>query len=417
MQFLAAAADDPRAPEARLDLAASYEALKERARAVDTLRRAAASRPGDPKPLQRLSDLQLRLGEWRSAIETLQASEARLPDTTARAALHLRIGSILRDLGRDAPNAAQSFRRAAELDPFSDGTGALVALYDAAGDARGGLETVMRELADIRRALAADPLDLRRAKRLAEYLAMARSRGASAPIAEAEAAVASVLELVHNQLPPPRREPWNRMRPFAPTAARAFWAELAHPAAGGFAGELWPHLVEAALLLFPPPSPRGRRATAAGAADPRFAWIEASAAALGVTGLHLYLGREPGPAVVAVEDPAPGAGAGARRREHVGGAIPRRPRAGRARAARHRARTRERRRRRAAVRVRGDRRGRSAARRAPETVGRAAAHGDARHRPQGEEGADAAGVAVRVRVVRSHRLARGGRCARPIGWA
>ena len=126
----------------------------------------------------------------------MQASEARLPDTTARAALHLRIGSILRDLGRDAPNAAQAFRRAAELDPFSDGTGALVSLYDAAGDARGGLETVMRELADIRRALAADPLDPRRAKRLADYLAMARSRGASAPIAEAEAAVASVLQLV-----------------------------------------------------------------------------------------------------------------------------------------------------------------------------------------------------------------------------
>jgi len=306
VQFLAAAADDPRAPEARLELAASYEALKERARAVDTLRRAAASRPGDPKPLQRLSDLQLRLGEWRSAIETLQASEARLPDAPARATLHLRIGSILRDLGRDAPNAAQSFRRAAELDPFSDGTGALVSLYDAAGDARGALDTVMRELADIRRALAADPLDRRRATRLADYLAMARSRGASAPIAEAEAAVASVLQLVGNQLRPPGVEPWNRMRPFAPTAARAFWAELAHPAAGGFAGELWPHLVEAALLLFPPASPRGRRATAAGAADPRFAWIETSATALGVIGLHLYLGREPGPPVVAVEDPAPG---------------------------------------------------------------------------------------------------------------
>ena len=306
VQFLAAADDDPRAPEARLDLAASYEALRERARAVDTLRRAAASRPGDPKPLQRLSDLQLRLGEWRSAIETLHATEARLPDTAARAALHLRIGSILRDLGRDAPGAAQSFRRAAELDPFSDGTGALVALHDAAGDARGALDTVTREVAEIRRALAADPLDLRRAKRLAEYLAMAGSRGSQAPIAEAEAAVASVLELVEDSLPPPRVESWSRMRPFTPTASRAFWAELAHPAAGGFAGELWPHLVEAALLLFPPPSPRGRRAVAADARDPRFAWIEASATALGVGGLHLYLGREAGVPVLAVEDPAPG---------------------------------------------------------------------------------------------------------------
>jgi hypothetical protein len=96
------------------------------------------------------------------------------------------------------------------------------------------------------------------------------------------------------------------MRPFAPAAARAFWAEMAHPAAGGFAGELWPHLVEAALLLFPPPSTRARRATSVDAADPRFAWIHASATALGVTGLHITLGRDPAPPVAAVEDPAPG---------------------------------------------------------------------------------------------------------------
>src|SRR5262249_28828437 len=131
VQFLAVAADDPRAPEARLDLATCYQALKDRGRGVETLRRAAAVRPGDPKPLQRLSDLYLRQGEWKGAIEALRASEERIPDPVDRAALHLRIGSILRDLGRDPQGASVSFRRAAELDPLGEGTRALVALHDS----------------------------------------------------------------------------------------------------------------------------------------------------------------------------------------------------------------------------------------------------------------------------------------------
>ncbi len=180
VQFLAAASDDARAPEARLDLATCYEALKDRARAVETLRRAAGLRPGDPKPLQRLSDLYLRQGEWKPAVEALRASEPRFPDAAERAALHLRIGSILRDLGRDAQGAAAAFRRAAELDPLGEGTRALVALHDAAGDPGGALETVDHEVADVRRALAADPLDVRRLERLGELLEMARSRGSTA---------------------------------------------------------------------------------------------------------------------------------------------------------------------------------------------------------------------------------------------
>ena len=155
VRFLAVASDDPRAPDARLDLAACYEALKDRARAVETLRRASGLRPGDPKPLQRLSDLHLRQGEWKAAVEALRASESRLVDVAERAALHLRVGSISRDLGRDADGAAASFRRAAELDPLGEGTRSLVALHDSAGDARGALVTVDHEVADVRRALAA----------------------------------------------------------------------------------------------------------------------------------------------------------------------------------------------------------------------------------------------------------------------
>jgi hypothetical protein len=285
---------------------------------------ASSNRP--PKPLQRLSDLHLRQGEWKGAVEALRASEARFPDAADRAALQLRIGSILRDLGRDAQGAAAAFRRAAELDPLGEGTRELVALHDAAGDPGGALDTVDHEVADVRRALSADPLDVRRLERLGELLEMARSRGSIAAIAEAEAAVASVLGLVKGR--DVTASPAGRARPFAPKAARAFWAELAHPAAGGFASELWPNLVEVAMELFPAPAARGKRQTIAAGSEQRLAWIETSATALGVAGLHIQVTREgAGATVVALEEPGPvlllGAGAenSLATRFHVGRAL------------------------------------------------------------------------------------------------
>jgi tetratricopeptide (TPR) repeat protein len=325
-QFLNVASDDPRAGDARLDLATCYEALNDRVHAVETLKRAAGLRPGDPKPLQRLSDLHLRQGEWKPAVEALRASEARLADVAERAALHLRIGTILRDLGRDLQGAAASFRRAAELDPLGEGTRALVALHDSTGDQQGALVTVDHEIADVRRALAADPLDVRRLEQLRELLGMARARGSAAPLDEAEAAVASVLDLVTGRAAP--GAPAGKARPLAPKAARAFWAELAHPAAGGFMGELWPNLVEAAIELYPAPAVRGKRQTVAPGSEQRLAWIESSAAALGLVGMHIHVAREPGSApVTALEEPGPvlllGAGAenSLATRFHVGRAV------------------------------------------------------------------------------------------------
>ena len=77
--------------------------------------------------------------------------------------------------GAIAQGAAASFRRAAELDPLGEGTRALVALHDSVGDYGGALGTVDHEVADVRRALAADPLDVRRLEKLRELLEMARS--------------------------------------------------------------------------------------------------------------------------------------------------------------------------------------------------------------------------------------------------
>jgi hypothetical protein len=90
-------------------------------------------------------------------------------------------------------------------------------------------------------------------------------------------------------------------RPLVPRGAssRAFWNDLAHPAATGFITEIWPHLTEAAAALFPPPA-RDRKVAPA---DPRFGWIATTAAGLGLVGLELQVARTPGgPAVTPIEE-------------------------------------------------------------------------------------------------------------------
>ncbi len=195
-RFLAAARDDSRAPAARLDLAAAYEATRDRMRAVETLRRAASARPQDPLPLERLADVQLRAGDWRGAVVALRSAESRTTEPRGRGALSLRVGGVLRDLGRDPASAATAFARAAELDPLGEGTAALLSLHDAAGDRAGALQIATGEIARVRQALAADPLDARLLERLRRFLALAQERGVGEPVAEAEAVVTSLLGLL-----------------------------------------------------------------------------------------------------------------------------------------------------------------------------------------------------------------------------
>jgi tetratricopeptide (TPR) repeat protein len=296
---LVGAEDEARAAVARLDLAASHEARGEPTRAVETLRRAAALRPTDAQPIERLSDLYLRRSDLRSAVATLQDAEPRLPTARAQAALQLRVGELLRDVGRDPAGAAAAFRRAADLEPLGTGVASLVALADAAGDARAALEIVEREVGDLRRALAAYPLDRPRLERLAIFLNIARARGVTGAISEAAAAVESVRQLVEDRLPPALAPPR-----IAPKTGRAFIAELADPAAGGFVAEVWPHLAAVAGAILAAPPVRARRTSIDG--EPGLAWIAPTAAAIGLPKLPLFLNREAGgPLVVAIEDPEP----------------------------------------------------------------------------------------------------------------
>ena len=198
--------------------------------------------------------------------------------------------------------------------------------------------------------------------------------------------------------------------PFAPRSAPAFWAELVHPAAGGFVAEIWPNLLEAAAALFPAPAPRERRsALSAGAADAGFAWIQGVGRAIGLPEIQLYTSRETGVApAMAIEEPAAAIvlAAGAARapglRFHVGRSV------GFAPPARDDPRAGERGRARAALRLRGGARRRGPAGRASPAVRGDPADGHPRGEPEAPQGPRPAGVAVCVRAFRPRRLARGG---------
>jgi len=291
----AAAARGPRAPQpgegdeeiaaARLALASSYEARGDLQRAVATLRRAADVSPRDPRPLDLLAEVLAPRGDVSGAVEALQAAAARLPDPGDQAARWIPMGELLRDHAGDGAGAAGAFRQAADLDPLGPAVSLLVGLYEAGQDARGALQIVEREIADLRGALAAEPLDDARLARLSEWLAEARRRGGTPG---GDDAVASVRALIGGGLRAGGAPPM----PLA--QSRALLTGLADPAAGGFAAEIWPHLAEAAEALFPPPPGEPLPP----AASDRLRWTGPLAAALEIPRLDL-LGRS-GPGAPAI---------------------------------------------------------------------------------------------------------------------
>ena len=183
---------------------------------------------------------------WRAPSRRCRRPPRACPTRPAQASRWIRIGEILRDRAADAAGSAAAFRQAADLAPLGPGVALLTGLYDAGQDARGALQIVEREIADLRQALAANPLDASRLARLAEWLVEARRRGGQAG---GDGAVASVHALATGAAAPASES----AAPAAPQQARALLAALADPDAGGFAAEIWPHLAEVAEALFPPP--------------------------------------------------------------------------------------------------------------------------------------------------------------------
>jgi tetratricopeptide (TPR) repeat protein len=334
-RYVAVARDAELAAQARLELAASYETLQDAGRAVEILEHAAALTPADPRPRERLVDLLLRVSDWRGALGALRAWDQATTDPQAKAQLYLRIGALLRDQALDQSGAAQSFRLAADLDPLGDGARALVALYESLGDAPGRARAIAREIAELRQALAADPLDVARLHRLKEFLV--REAVASAPAfspgspsmpatssstsagppstSEAVAPVAQVLALL-GEGAEPADAPQARRRLGAGLSATAFWDRLALPQTSGFLSEIWALIAAAVAELHHLDTPAisllglSRQNRVAPGSEPRLGWVEAAAVALGVEGLTCYaspqpLGEQGDAGVVALELPDP----------------------------------------------------------------------------------------------------------------
>ncbi|HET6147345.1 MAG TPA: tetratricopeptide repeat protein [Polyangia bacterium] len=286
-RYLAVAPDDDGAAVARLELATAHEAANDTLRALEALRAAAAARPLDAVPLQRMAELHERAGDWRGAIATMRAWEMVLQDPAARAGLELRIGALLRDRAYDLPEAALAFRRAAELDPLGNGTRELAQMYENGGDEAGRVAVLEQAIVQMRAALASDPLDLPRLHRLKSLLQQAwrDQRGR-----DAIRAVAQVLALMGEPSPEASdSSPAPLGLSAAPSAA--FWATLTDAPALGFMSEVWLLIADAVAELHPPNLTAlgtSRHSRLQPDSEPVVGWVVQTAAALGLSGVVLH---------------------------------------------------------------------------------------------------------------------------------
>jgi tetratricopeptide (TPR) repeat protein len=302
LERLVAVRDGPAVANLRLELAEAHEAARDPARAVEVLRQAVTARPRDTAPWQRLTDLLLRMGDWSGALATLRGWDAVLDESSAKAEIWIRIGSLLRDHGRDTAAAAAAFAKAADLDPLGAGIPELVVLHQRSGAIGARQDALDRAVIDMRQALAVDPLHIPRLRRLQELYQLSMQGGQSASAASSEVAraavgataVGQILALVGEDV-----ESWPRRRgELRGTLSPAFWGRLRPPSSSGFVAEIWPTLAAAATEVFPTPAHRPwQRDRVAPGSEPRLAWVEAAARAVGLPTLDLGLLRS-----------APGAG-------------------------------------------------------------------------------------------------------------
>lgn len=321
------------APAARaallLELAEAHEAARDPSLALDILRDVIARMPSDLSARQRLVEVQLRAGDWAAAVVALRAWEAVLDDPVPRAALWLRIGDLQRDHEQDRRAAEDAYGRAAALHPLGDAIFRLVDLHRAADDPDAERAVVSAAIADLRRALAADPLDMARLERLGELCGMlAHGPDGDPAAALALTTVSQLLQLLGEPI-----EATPATRPtFSDGVAPNFWSRLEAPGVTGLPTAIWRRVARAAGGLFPPDDLRLPPRDKIGAAEePRLAWIETAAAALGIPELKLALARGPDPTdttvmIIEGNDPALLVGrgalaAGAPIRFHVGRAL------------------------------------------------------------------------------------------------
>lgn len=299
-RYLEVTRDEAGAASARLELARAHEQAGDRGRAIEALRGAVAMQPRDTVPWQRLTDLYMRAGDWRNAGASLRSWEGIVDEPSAKAALHLRLGALLRDQVYDLPDAALAFRRAAELDPLGNGIRELALLHESAGDEAGRAAVMEHAISEARQALDRDPFDVPRLRGLKQLLDTAwrdrRGREASQAVAQALALVGAPPDDLA-EVPP-------ALRPVAASLSAKFWAALYDPPALGFMTEVWLLLADAVIELNQPDvAALGavRQNRVAPESDPALGWLVQAGASLGVQGLILHR-AQPGSSAVGADD-------------------------------------------------------------------------------------------------------------------
>ncbi|MEP6652846.1 MAG: tetratricopeptide repeat protein [Myxococcales bacterium] len=288
--------DESTAAALRLELAEALEAARDTPRAIEVLRRAASVRPRDVAPWERLTDLLLRVGDWEGALATLRSWDTVLADPGARAAIWLRIGCLLRDHGRDAAGAAAAFTTASDLDPLGDGLRELLALTAAGGTTATAPRTLAlrNAIEALRQRVAEDPLDVRTLRRLKDLYEWSAVEDVVPDAAGGAMVAGQLLSLAGEdaELFPGRRR---ELRGILPVE---FWARLRAPGGAGLVAELWPIVGAGITRLAPPGTPAmnpREGARIAPRSEPRLAWVESAAGALGLPALELWMATAASP--------------------------------------------------------------------------------------------------------------------------
>jgi len=311
--------DGVRRRDLMLELARAHEATREGPRALVLVKEAIAARPDDDVPREALIELLLRAGDWSGARAALESWQAGLGDAALagkRAAIWVRIGLLLRDRGRDRRGAEAAFTRAVALDPMGDGVLRLAELHGRFDDPAAQRAVLDAAITELRQRLMEDPFDVTRLRRLRDlYTARANGTDVTDVSAQGIAALGQILSVLgisevalSGRLAP--------LRGSAPPSLMSsgvfgpgFATRLRAPGATGFAAEIWGKIAFTAAEMFDatPAKPALRERVSSGT-EPRLAWIETAAAAVGLPALELILSRRaeaPDDAVAAFDGAEP----------------------------------------------------------------------------------------------------------------
>lgn len=290
------------ANEIRVELGVALAAAGAKQRAHETLLAAVDAAPDDPGPRERLIEVALRHEEHELAATQLLTLEARTAAPAAKATHRLRLARLERDQRRNNRGAVDSFVRALELDPLGEAATELERIVPSLLRLTTDEEvTVRRVYAGCLAELQAIPLEPRR---LANVRAIAALLGETV-VAEASGQLASAVGL-HGSMSE-RRRVQDLGRPLSRAALEALFAEDDRRACS-LALELWPLVASgAARVEAPDPGDLGatRATRVTPGREPRLAWMESAARALGLAELTVHVLARDEMAATPLDHPEP----------------------------------------------------------------------------------------------------------------